>query len=77
MKIFLLLCFLSLTFALVAHEDHQSHENVGPKTWAEWVGTFHLIILHFPIALINMVAISELLFAMYKGRYMNFLPDLC
>ena len=28
----------------------------------KWVGNFHLILLHFPIALITMAAVSELLF---------------
>lgn len=33
-----------------------------PLTWTQWIGSFHLIFLHFPIALINMLAISECLF---------------
>lgn len=37
-----------------------------PLTWMQWVGGFHFIVLHFPIALIAMTAISELLFAWYK-----------
>lgn len=31
----------------------------------KWVGNFHLILLHFPIALITMAAVSELLFFWY------------
>lgn len=37
-----------------------------PSTWMQWVGGFHFIFLHFPIALIAMTAISELLFAWYQ-----------
>lgn len=37
-----------------------------PITWMQWVGGFHFIVLHFPIALIAMTAISELLFAWYQ-----------
>lgn len=43
-----------------------------PKTWTQWIGGFHLIILHFPIALINMVAVSELLFSRYKKTIFEF-----
>lgn len=53
------------------------HENVQKKvaeaapegrstTWIQWIGSFHLIFVHFPIALINMLAISELLLIRYK-----------
>lgn len=37
-----------------------------PQSWLQWIGSFHFIFLHFPIALIAMTAISELLFAWYK-----------
>ncbi len=37
-----------------------------PQSWVQWIGSFHFIFLHFPIALIAMTAISELLFAWYK-----------
>lgn len=33
-----------------------------PESFAEWIGGFHFIILHFPIALINMAAIAEFLY---------------
>jgi uncharacterized membrane protein len=34
----------------------------SPQTWLQWLGTFHLVFLHFPIALIIMTVLSELLF---------------
>lgn len=37
-----------------------------PESWAQWVGGFHFIFLHFPIALIAMTAISELLLICYR-----------
>lgn len=36
-----------------------------PQNWAQWIGGFHFILLHFPLALIAMTAFSELLFAYY------------
>ncbi|HEV8051354.1 MAG TPA: DUF2231 domain-containing protein [Parachlamydiaceae bacterium] len=47
-------------------ENTQSIEGSRTLMWAQWLGSFHFIFLHFPIALINVVAISELLFAIYK-----------
>lgn len=37
-----------------------------PLTWMQWIGGFHFIFLHFPIALIAMTAISEVLFAWWQ-----------
>ncbi|CDZ80191.1 putative membrane protein [Candidatus Rubidus massiliensis] len=36
-----------------------------PQSWAQWIGGFHFILLHFPLALIAMTGFSELLFAYY------------
>ncbi|MBA3722039.1 MAG: hypothetical protein H0W88_06530 [Parachlamydiaceae bacterium] len=88
MKLFFLICFISFSLVLFAHEGHheqkqmqkeniqekesiqekvkQSNEGGRPITWLQWLGSFHMIFLHFPIALINMVAISEFLFTIYK-----------
>lgn len=48
-----------------------------PRSWTQWIGSFHFIFLHFPIALIAMTAVSELLFAWshqpvfdYSSRFM-------
>jgi hypothetical protein len=37
-----------------------------PKNWTQWFGGLHLILLHFPIALITMTAFAELLFRWYR-----------
>ncbi|MBA3602907.1 MAG: hypothetical protein H0W50_04545 [Parachlamydiaceae bacterium] len=50
----------------VQEKVKQSNEGGRPLTWVQWLGSFHLIFLHFPLALINMVAITELLFGIYK-----------
>ena len=44
----------------------QSNEGGSSITWLQWLGSFHMIFLHFPVALINMVAISEFLFVIAK-----------
>lgn len=85
MRRFILLCFLLLSFLVFAHEAHQvpkpTSENVQttemiqagrPTTWLQWIGSFHLILLHFPIALINMLAISELLLGLLKRPIFDF-----
>ena len=67
MKRFLVLCLLFYS-ALMAHEGHtplldtSSHEGM-PKNWTQWIGGFHLVFLQFPLALVNMVALAEILFA--------------
>jgi uncharacterized membrane protein len=93
MKIILCFCFIALSCFILAHEGHQGKQPLlaesfqeaapeadqagRPKTWTQWIGGFHLILLHFPIALINMVAIAELLFFLsrkplfeYASRFM-------
>jgi hypothetical protein len=86
--LFLLICCLSFSFLALAHEDHHAtktthHENLTSqfenaeidgqsKTWVQWIGSFHLIFLHFPIALINMLAISEILLIWYKQQIFEF-----
>ncbi len=39
------------------------HLGRRPLSWTQWIGSFHFILLHFPIALIIMTGISEILFA--------------
>lgn len=41
------------------------------KDWMQWIGNFHLIFLHFPIALIIMTVISECLSFKYKNLFFN------
>lgn len=43
-----------------------------PQTWNEWIGSFHLIFLHFPIALIAMTVVSELLYVWYHFPIFNY-----
>jgi uncharacterized membrane protein len=85
---FLLLFFLCISCFALAHEGHlekkePTSENIQenhqepmqegrPTTWIQWVGSFHLIFLHFPIALINMLAISECLFIWYRRPIFEF-----
>lgn len=43
-----------------------------PQSWMQWIGSFHFIFLHFPIALIAMTVISELLFAWYASPIFDY-----
>ncbi len=67
---FLFFAFLFLSF-LSAHEGH-SHKLteeiafVNVESFLHWIGTYHLIFLHFPIALITMTVVAELLFYCFK-----------
>lgn len=67
MKRSILILLLSLSFLAFAHEGHEEGQEGRPATWTEWIGGFHLIFLHFPIALVNMLALSELLFIWLKS----------
>ncbi len=60
-------------------QDHPTIKQFGgrPQTWMQWIGGFHFIFLHFPLALIAMTAVSELFFAWhhlpifdYSSRFM-------
>ena len=84
----LFICCLTFYFLVNAHEGHEEKkipdsENIQdkvketiqegrPKTWAKWIGSFHLILLHFPITLINMLAVSEILFALLRRPAFEF-----
>lgn len=88
MRIFFILCFLTFGFGAFAHEGHEEKksaisENIQdevtqlfqegrPTSWTQWIGSFHLILLHFPIALINMLAISELFWVWYRKPIFEF-----
>lgn len=43
-----------------------------PQSWMQWIGSFHFIFLHFPIALIAMTVISELLFVWYPSPIFDY-----
>jgi len=81
MKVIFILVFFFFSFLAFAHEGHEvkkaTSENIqekgqetpqegGSRRWTQSIGSFHLILLHFPIALINMLAVSESLLAWYK-----------
>lgn len=77
MKIIFIISFLCFSFLVFAHEGHQETINDSvqqgrPTSWIQWIGSFHLILLHFPIALINMLAISEVLGAWTKRQSFEF-----
>ncbi len=70
----ILMCLLLFQVRAFSHEGHQEEAaQVSEKQVEEamvdkiikWVGNFHPILLHFPIALITMAAVSELLFFWY------------
>ena len=64
----ILMCLLLVQVQAFSHEGHQEEaaqvqvEEVTVDKIIKWVGNFHPILLHFPIALITMAAVSELLF---------------
>lgn len=54
---------------LIAHEGHD-HSETLLQGFGDWFGHYHVIFLHFPIALIYMSLVSELLYALTKdSRY--------
>lgn len=65
MKIIALLALLSLNFFILAHEGHHPVEEANSGNWIEQIGSIHLIFLHFPIALINMAVLAEILALKY------------
>lgn len=75
--ILFLLSFCALNFAHEGHyAQNQTLESIHPgamqptikefggkpANWSQWVGTFHLIFLHFPIALITLIVFAEILY---------------
>ncbi len=53
--------FISLLLFSAMLYGHEGHEHMESLEWLKWTGAFHLLFLHFPIALITMTAIAELL----------------
>ncbi len=49
------------------HGAHGPKEEVGYKKFIKWIGNFHPISIHFPIALIVMTGLSELLFLWFPA----------
>lgn len=59
------ICFLFIAYAvnIGAREGHNGESG----SFIHWIGNFHPVLLHFPIALITMTGIAELLFS-YSSR---------
>lgn len=86
MKIIFLILSLTFNFYAIAHEGHEKkhihledfHDKMEETaqeratSWTEWIGSFHLILLHFPIALINMLVVSEILQALFRRPLFEF-----
>ncbi len=50
-----------------------SDEAAGrPQNWMQWIGTFHFVFLHFPIALISMAFVSELFYIWLLNPIFNY-----
>jgi len=69
-----LMCFLLFQARAFGHEGHQEEqatesvkqvEELNTDKIINWVGNFHPLLLHFPIALITMAAVAKLLFFWY------------
>lgn len=73
-----LMCFfIFLQVQCFGHEGHHEEEATVSEKQVEvvysdkiikWLGNFHPILLHFPIALITMAVVSELLFFRYRKQ---------
>jgi uncharacterized membrane protein len=83
--IFSVLLGFSVLFGHEGHNEIEAYKPViqslqyqgGLQSWMQWIGSFHFIFLHFPIALIAMTVVSELLFGCtvspifdYASRFM-------
>lgn len=64
MKIYFLIFFLCTTFFLSAHDGHE----LSNRAFWIWIGSFHLIFLHFPISLIYLLVLSEL-FSIVRPKF--------
>lgn len=53
-------------------EIEKSHFGGRPQNWAQWVGGFHFIFLHFPIALLIMTGVAELLLIWFQKPMFDF-----
>lgn len=72
----LLILLTALSVQLFSHEEHRKplpqtemgSEAYGrPENWIQWFGNFHLILLHFPIALIWVTAFSDVMYLWMKN----------
>ena len=66
-----LLFILSMGIYLQAHEGHEALATFSFASWLEGVGRFHLLFLHFPIALIVMTVTAEWLGIWFANPLFN------
>lgn len=67
-KRFLLTIFLLTKFSFIFCHDGHSHNDLGHAiNWQLLLGSFHFIFLHFPIALIYMTGVAEIL-SLFKKK---------
>lgn len=71
MKHLLQLTTLRLLFSTPLYAHLASGES--PEAWLRWFGNYHFIFVHFPIALITMACVAELLFSRRKDPQYNFI----
>lgn len=60
-SLFILFVLISLPVEANEKIQHVHDHMLNNKNWITWIGNFHPVILHFPIALIIMTGIAELL----------------
>lgn len=78
----MVLLMVGLCFFIEAHEGHHSFSSIAGESdffvansqfssrlvsWLNHIGRFHFIFLHFPIALITMTVLAELLWIWYRN----------
>ncbi len=67
MRLFvLLLTFVSVAFGHEGHLALLAEEEIGSSGWLQWIGSFHFVFVHFPIALIVLTAVAELFYSFSK-----------
>jgi len=63
-----LLLFIGVAFGHEGHTALLAEGELGrPTSWWQWIGAYHVILVHFPIGLIVFTAIAELLFTCTKN----------
>lgn len=69
MKYLIPLTVFTLMVSATVHAHSISQEN--SESWLLWFGNYHFIFIHFPIALIVMAFIAELIFSWGKNPQYN------
>src|SRR6185503_2999584 len=50
---------------------HEGHLHGNTLLWVRWIGGLHLLFFHFPITLVVMTALSEVLFVRYQKIFFD------